>query len=52
MATTSATGDWARRLNLTEAEAESLERAALEDDRSVAYIIRQALAAYLQARAT
>jgi Spy/CpxP family protein refolding chaperone len=50
MATTESMSDWARRLKLTAKQSAQLERVATEDDRSVASVIRQALAAYLQGR--
>ncbi len=42
--------DWARRLNLSENENEALLRIAAHHDRSVAYIIRQAVQVYIAKR--
>ncbi len=43
--------DWARRLNLSEGEHDALLEIAARHDRSVAYIIRQAVQVYIAKRA-
>ncbi len=42
--------DWARRLNLSQSENEQLLEIAARHDRSVAYVIRQAVQVYIAKR--